>query len=73
MRKYRLSTKYRGPKKELVDYVAFDAINHYGHQPNNLNQNLNKVYIRSFYEYLHRKRPGERKIVSDFSKPKFKI
>lgn len=63
MRKYRLSTKYRGQKSHLVDFVGLSSINHpvnhYGQNGNNLNQNLNKVYIRNFYEYHHRKRPGE--------------
>lgn len=63
MRKYRLSTKYRGPKSDLADYVGLSSINHYNkHQQDgvqNLNSSLNKVYIRNFYEYHHRKRPGE--------------
>ena len=59
MRKYRLSTKFRG-QNELADYVSLSSINHYTRlKDNNLDQNLNKVYIRNFYEYHHRKRPGE--------------
>lgn len=63
MRKYRLSTKYRGEKADLADHVGLSSINHYGNHlqngGNKLNCSLNKVYIRNFYEYHHRKRPGE--------------
>lgn len=63
MRKYRLSTKYRGEKGDLADHISLSSINHYGHHQQNggtkLDRNLNKVYIRNFYEYHHRKRPGE--------------
>lgn len=62
MRKYRLSTKFRAQKNELADYVGLSSINHYTRThslKDNLDQNLNKVYIRNFYEYHHRKRPGE--------------
>lgn len=64
MRKYRLSTKYRGERGALADHLSLSSINHYdGHHNQNggtkLDHNLNKVYIRNFYEYHHRKRPGE--------------
>lgn len=61
MRRLRLSTKSRGAKNDLSDYVGLSSITHYSrHQKdNNLESNVNKVYIRNFYEYQHRKRPGE--------------